>query len=482
MCVSSASAGIYHVAVNEAQSSDTNDGYSPSYFGARKGPWQTLTRAAAAAQAGDTVIVHPGDYTAEGPISLKASGLEGSPVRFVAASPDAVIAGFVLVNLRWIEIEGFTMIDREFRLPAGWREMPRVVVEYPALAINLEAPWSTRVRDLRRKYRAYMSIFEQFGARWTNGIDVRGSEEILLKRNNISHVTAAINLSGKSKRVKVIENTMHHCRYAVFTWRPRPSVVDAVIQGNYAFQIFGDSFDIREGATRVVVERNTSEYVAISHISLHTGATQCKIRGNTLRFGGFYTPTMEHPGSSAVSVHGSGVGNVVEGNLASYHIDETGRDGNGFIADMMGTVGVAFRNNIAYRNMGSGITTTGTSNCTITHNSLIENGHQTRSLHNGSGVRISDTSRGLIITNNLFYKNAVAGIFGNNVVHKQHSIDANTYLRDTRPLIWNSVRTSVQSYMTLDEVRQNMPWESNGQEFALLPKAGVPNPRSRQAR
>jgi len=166
---------------------------------------------------------------------------------------------------------------------------------------------------------------------------------------------------------------------------------------------------------------------------------------------------MTNPGSSAINVHTSGSGNVVEGNWATDQIDLTGIDGNGFIADLMRDgASILYRNNVALRNRGSGLRTTESPNTQILNNTFVDNGFGAGTTTNGGGVQLSrDQDANMTIQNNIFVNNNPAGIKSYYLLDDQTLIDNNLYYSvDGAPLIWDGFNTDERAFYTLDQQRR----------------------------
>jgi parallel beta-helix repeat protein len=268
----------------------------------------------------------------------------------------------------------------------------------------------------------------------------------------------------QSRDITIEQNVIFHCFSAIYTWRPKPAMTNSIIRKNHTYQNFNTAIDVREDSSNNIVEENVIEYSGITHISFMGGVTNSTIRSNIAQYGGYYSETMTFPGSSAISMHTSRVGNIVEGNLASYQIDLTGVDGNGFIADIMEGHRVIFRNNIAYRNMGAGINFTRSPNCIIANNSLIENGYQQIiSPDHGAGIKLSrGQDTGQTIVNNIFYNNRVSGISAYRLIADQKKIDNNFYSVQNGSALIKDGSNSI--YSSLTEVRKNTSWEQHGQQ------------------
>jgi len=430
-------------------------------------PWGSIDYAVGQVSAGDTVVVGGGDYTAEGGIWLDTDGGPGLPVRFEATAGETpIVRGFLIRDRQWVEVHGFRIEDT-FALPGNWQDMPAVVVDDPSVVIDPREEWSTREAKVYQKYATYMSVMDDMFDSWTNGVDIKNSDHITVSGCTITRFTAGINVRDTSTNITIEDNSFSRCRNAIFSWLARPSFSDSVIRRNHSSQCFSACIDVREGATNIVIEDNSSQHSGTSHISLHSGATGVLIRGNDARHGGYYSEAMTYPGSSAINVHTSGPGNVVDGNFAAFQRDDTLNDGNGFIADLMEPdAPVTFQNNIAYRNMGSGITTTESPACTMVNNLFIENGDNTPSLRNGAGIRFARAEDvGHFIVNNIFVDNKTAGIWTHELLESQQLIDHNLYFSTGgQPFISDSWDLVARKYHSIDEIQQNTSWEDNGLE------------------
>jgi parallel beta-helix repeat protein len=120
---------------------------------------------------------------------------------------------------------------------------------------------------------------------------------------------------------------------------------------------------IADGNTRNGFAFNSAKGVTIREcISAHNGTS---------------TTSSWSSGFQLYGVQGTASDNVVERNVSFENMDaQKHTDGSGFIVDTMVT-GLAFINNIAFRNGGSGIRLTGSSNIEILNNTLYHNGQDT---------------------------------------------------------------------------------------------------------
>jgi len=174
---------------------------------------------------------------------------------------------------------------------------------------------------------------------------------------------------------------------------------------------------------------------------------------------------MTFPGSSAINIHTSGSGIVVDGNWATDQVDLTGIDGNGFIADLMREgANTMFRNNIALRNRGSGVRTTISPNTQILNNTFVDNGFGAGTTTNGGGIQFSrDQDINNTVQNNIFVNNNPAGLKSYYLLDDQSLIDNNLYYSaDGAPLIWDGFNADERAFYKLDQIVADSGWETNG--------------------
>jgi len=489
-------AATYHVATNASGASDNNDGLNATVNDNQSGPWKTLSKAAATATAGDTVLIYSGDYRSEdtgwgkGFINIVNSGdSAAAPITFKAAMDNQPIVNTLLVHeKRWITIDGLTFINPDFDLPATWRDMPEIVVDND-VPIDFSVDWETREASVRQRFSTYMSIRDELLGVYSNGIDIKSSQHITVKNNFIQRYAFGIQVRSNSSNILIEHNDISYCHDGIFTWQPAPAITDSIIRHNRLRQNFNNGMMVREFATNVLIENNVVHYSGTSHISVLRDSTQVTVRNNLGRYGGYYTEAMANPGSSAFNVHSSSVDNIFEGNIATDQVDLTGIDGNGFIADLMREgAGVVFRNNIALRNRGSGVRTTEAPFTKIVNNTFVDNGFGAGSdTKNGAGVQLSrDSDTDMTIANNIFYNNTPSGIKSYLLMDDQSQIENNLYYSsDGLPLIWDGYEAGDRAYYTLDAITENFGWESNGvngdpqfigeanSDFHLLPSSSI---------
>jgi parallel beta-helix repeat protein len=194
---------------------------------------------------------------------------------------------------------------------------------------------------------------------------------------------------------------------------------------------------------------NLSEYNALCAFAVSQNSSNCLIQYNTGSHCGYYTETMQFPGSTTFDFFSVGPSNVCDGNLAEYQQDLTGNDGQGFINDTS-NYPVRFTNNIAYRNYGSGITFTLSSGNVAINNTCIENGYGSTTTFNGVGIRWGQGSINNVVENNILLNNRVAGIHA--VGLPTQTVDFNLYSQSGQ-LLHDGYNQSSGSYTTLASIK-----------------------------
>lgn len=446
-------------------------------------PMRTIAAAVARAKPGDTVSVADGDYRQEdsgwglGVIPVLRSGAPERPLLIQAAQgAKPIVSSFRLQDVSHVKISGFDFQFASFSDWGPWQDMPAIVRDEPVdpqRPIDFTQDWALRKPAVESMFATYFAIVA--GLDYRTAIDVSSSQHVVVTGNAIRGYWAGIQCRG-SQSVRIENNAISHCVNGIFTWQPSPSLMDALIQNNRITQCLDNGIDVREGAQRVQIVGNHVTYSGRSHISLLNDTRECLIEGNRLMHGGYYSESMEYPGSSAISVHSS-FDTLVQNNSASHQLDLTGIDGNGLILDLMrGGAVVKVTGNQLFRNSGSGLNTTASPNAVIDSNFFMENGWDSNHRQNGAGIKLSrneDVQQ--TIRNNVFSDNRVAGIVSYKLMAQQREINGNTYFqRDEVPLIWDGYEPEENRYLSLADVQRATPWERQGQVVREPPK--IPEP------
>ncbi len=430
--------------------------------GSATDPLRTITAALQLADAGDTIRVVPGDYRGEGTIAVTETGTLQSIVRIERFGAGAVVVDRIDITAStWVWVEGLTITGSK-TLPAEWLDMPDVVVDDPSVVIDPDEAWSTRSVKVAQKYATYSQFQSPVGApSWeieyfSAGIDVTSSSDITLVGNEVSLHTVGIRLRNSSSRVLVEDNTIHHVLDAIRGDKREIddfSYEDSTIRANHVTQTFREGIRLTAGARNNLVEGNDVRYSGRHHIATYGAGGGNRITENYVEYGGYYAETMQFPGASAISIHSAGANTVADRNYAAYQYDATLRDGNGFIIDFT-PQGVRIANNVVYRSMGSGITSTRSGSSTIVHNTIVEAGYQTASLKNGVGIRMTAADDiNSIIANNIFEEPSIGGmLFEAGTLQQQAFVDFNLFHTAGAPLVGNGLQPE-DIYWTLDDLR-----------------------------
>ncbi len=458
LTVTAAAATAYHV-------SKQGNNNNPGTFSQ---PWASIQHGVNHIQAGDTLIIHGGSYQSESVWISQANGTSSKPIHIRAASGETPILQSIQFRNHnsWYILEGLTFHNTRFNFPSSWQDMPEVMVDDTSIVINPKEDWATREGKVRQKYSTFMALDDTMQNNWSIGIHVENGNHIIIRGNHVEGYTTGIQTTSDSGHILVEENTSYRCGYGFFAYAPSPSMHDSIVRKNDFRQSLRAGISFKEGSFNNLIEENFTQHSAISGITLNKGNHDNIIRHNVSKYGGYYSETMRYPGSTAINIHTSGPGNILDGNFAAHQIDWTLNDGNGFSADLMRDgAGVTFINNIAYRNMGSGITMTESPNAVIKHNIFIENGYQTRSLRNGAGVRFSrDEDIDNIVSGNIFFNNGTAGLYAGhrNLVNQTH-VDHNLYFSNNgKPFLKDDWGLDDRNYFTLEQIQSNSNAEDHG--------------------
>lgn len=440
-----------------AEASDDN-------AGTRRNPLRTISAAVERAQPGDRILVGTGDYRDEdtgwGPGVIPVVDKGGRrPIRIRAAFGAWVLVNrFLVRDSENISIEGFRFRGFDFQSFADWQDMPAIVVKDP----DFERPnyfdaYSTRQALIENQYETYFALTNALD--FTSAIEVERSEKISLVRNLIDGYWAGIQCR-QCKKVVIQSNIIRHTVNGIFTWLPE-ALVDSKIRFNLVTQSLDNGIDIREQSRDVDVMGNLVVMSGRSHISFLNGVKSSWIRNNILLFGGYYSETMEFPGSSGISINSSGAGIRVFANYVAKQIDLTEVDGNGIILDFIQDgERVLVEKNTCVDNQGSGLNTTASPNALIRRNSFARN---------RVGIKLSrDQDINQTLIRNRILHNTLAGIQSSLNLDQQQEINRNRYITDLGvPLILDGEPEYGTFFFQLDQLRDDAGWERNGSALIL---------------
>jgi Right handed beta helix region/Protein of unknown function (DUF1565) len=439
-----------------------------------RSPMRTITQALEKVRPGDQVVVLEGDYRKEdsgyglGVIPFTVSGTASRPIS-ISARQKVLVSRFMLKKIAHVSIQGFTFQSRDFLTYPNWRDMPHVVRDLPEsklAEIDFLKDWETRRPVIKNAFKTYFELIRSL--EYDVAIDLEQCQSITVSRNSIEGYWAGIQCKGVD-HADIESNEIRHCVSGIYTWEPSPALTNSKIRGNVVTQCLDIGIDVRRGSNNVLIQGNQVSHSGISHIALMDGTSHSTIRMNRVWGGGYYSQTMEFPGSSALNLNGVGKGNIVEGNVAAMQIDPTEVDGNGIILDLIKEGEPAIiRWNVSVANMGSGLNTTASPNARIYGNLFIANGLGGSEPRNGAGIKLSrDEDIGHSIQLNLFALNRSAGVLGYHTIEKQRALNRNVYLSRTAPIVWDGYNKNERAYRELKTLRSATKWELNGIHLSL---------------
>jgi parallel beta-helix repeat protein len=406
--------------------------------GTKDFPFKTILHGLSKLNAGDTLFVEAGNYGVEGDIYIGKSGTSENPIVIKSTNPgNAEIKSIKILRQSWLHIIGFK-ITGEKKLPVDWKDMPEIVIDDPSIQIDPLLDWDDRYPLILNKYKSY-AVFNDYGTsdtswqnQYTQGIYLESCDNIIIGKNAISLHTVGIELAKECEFVTITQNEISHCLDAIYGAVPgllnNFSYANSIISGNYIHQIYREGIRLTGGANNNLIEYNTVHFSGHSHIVTYGAGGYNTIRNNVVRFGGYYTETMRHPGSSGISIHSGGPGNLVDGNTITHQYDITMLDGNGVITDY-NPDGAVVVNNIIYKVMGAGLNSIYSGNNLFIHNTIINAGENTSSSKNGMAVKLfSEVDKNNVIANNIFFNCFNGGIFAKTAnLSEQKYIDHNLY-------------------------------------------------------
>lgn len=402
------------------------EGSDETGTGQSNAAWKSIEFALSQMSPGDTLMIGPGDYSEE------MDGWLSVDLNFVtlkAVENGTAVFGYLSLS----EVEGVTLDGLRFEGPHGGilPDFPSVVVDDTNVVLDFYEDWSVRESDTRQKYATYFTQYDAYYNDWSEGIVIRESEEISVQNCSVFGHTVGIYVIDNCENIRILSNHVEDCYIGIYgdLYTTGNSVVQASVASNFVSQCLSEGICFRY-ADQVEIFANTCEYQGLSHILLQKDSENCTIRNNTCRYGGYYSETMDYPGSSAVNIHFCAGGNVIDGNDISYQYDTTAFDGNGIILDYTPDGGTVV-NNLIYYNQGSGITMTHSGNAVIANNTCAENGLNSLDVYNSAGIRFSGSdSVSNTVANNLLLSNSVCGVFSDGLLSEQRFLDYNFYSED----------------------------------------------------
>ncbi|MEM9942733.1 MAG: right-handed parallel beta-helix repeat-containing protein [Planctomycetota bacterium] len=441
-----------------AQTSQARD----SNTGTFQFPLRTVSEAIRRLQPGDTISIGNGDYRNEdmgwgrGVFVLQDFGDPELRTQILASNNASPALGSILLrNVDNLVVKGFRFHGKSFQQFVDWQPMPAVMRdEYSPQRPDYSLSFNTRSDQIQREFKSFFRLMNELN--FSSGIELEDCENIFVMENRLNGYWAGIQCRH-CKQISIINNEIYETVNGIFAWAPAPGLVDSYITNNLIAQTLDQGINIRQGSSFVRIVNNRIFYTGRNHIALQEGTNNCLVLGNLGWHGGFYSESMEFPGSSGISIHSSLADNWVVCNRIGKQIDVTGIDGNGLILDLMeqeSSVGVIM--NSFSENEGSGINTTKSPNAFIWGNFIGFNRY---------GIKLSrNEDINQTITGNIFAFNLEAAIKTYRNIGNQKSIDANTYYNE-KSIIWDDDDPELGRFGALSVLKNSTPWESNGAQY-----------------
>ena len=299
-------------------------------LGTQQSPLRTITEALSRVNPGDQIFVLQGDYRTEdtgfgiGKIAIQKSGTPIEPIQVVGVGLPKV-NGFVIRNVHDIAVSGFNLLNSEFD-HSRFVSMPTIQLDQPreTLAdVDFSQPFSNRENLINSAFESHFSFVEDLD--YSNGFDLKQANDITIKNCRISGYWAGIQLRSCSN-VALTHNNISETNYGIFGFSQDdlPGLTDSFILSNQITQSLAAGIDVRSNSTNVRIGFNVIQYSGTSHVRLGDGVSNCRVHGNLMGRGGYYSETMMYPGSSGLNLHGAGADNFVTGNFIYQQIDLTG--------------------------------------------------------------------------------------------------------------------------------------------------------------
>ena len=453
--------------------------------GGAEDPLRTIASALDRLQPGDVLHLQDGDYRDQGLVlAAMLVGTDAAPIR-LQGSREAIISGIVLNGSRWVELRGFTIAGPKV-LPEGWLDMPAVNRAGIHLPIDRRLDWNAvRRQQVLEEFPGYAHFIDYSDNpdTWQNdfsaGVLVNASSHIIVQRLAIRLHTACVQIQNDSSQVLLQDNLLSHCLDGVrghSGLSHQTSMRQITIRGNDVQQSFREGIAVSHGARGVLVEDNRVGYSGHSHLvtfnaprARYPCAGHVRFHHNHVERGGYYTETMQFPGSSGISLHSCGSGCQADANRIAFQFDLTGADGNGLIVDRNGEDGGLLLNNLVYRVQGSGIALVESAAVQILHNTLVQSGRDefggaTPWPANGMAIRLFGAdSAAATILNNVAFDHANGGLFFDGAPPLQQAqVDFNLYHAPGVPVSGVLDLSALVVYQTLAEHRAALGLDSNG--------------------
>lgn len=425
-------------------------------------PLLTVQKAIDISTPGTTILVEGGDYSDSEFIEIEKKASAEHPIRLIADATTEVILPPVHVHeSQYIEVTGFTIYAGEI-LPENWVDMPAVFVDNPTIMIDRYDDYeSIRKEQIEKKYKTWHEFlaWEKEGGT-SSAIKISNSDYITVTNNELANATYGLLLQNDSRRIYAYKNYIHHNLVGILgsvSGGDKFSFSESLISNNDVEHSFRTGIAVHAGAHHNVIANNVVRYSGTLHLNTYQASGNNMFIFNRAEYGGYYTETMRHPGSSALSLHSCKRGCIAFGNYLAYQYDSTGADGNGIIIDFTAQ-GAYVASNIIFKSQGSGITSTKSGNSHIINNTIVEAGENAVLEKNSAGIRTADPQRdiGNIIANNIIHNPSGGGIlFKGGGGELQKYVDYNIFSFDEKiPLVVNDDPQNQKMFLSIDDLEQ----------------------------
>lgn len=311
------------------------------------------------AKAGDTVRVAAGDYPED--------------VRVTKALTIVCEKGATVRSFQWSSVTGGSLVGLSAvgpKTPLG-QPVELTIPDANGVAINGQLPQASRIALARIKWRTVMALVDAYFSPYSIGIKVSGCRGTRIQGCYASRHTAGISVED-SREVVVQDCSADQCSTGIRAFKSDHVAVTVCD----VTECLGTGITLDDTHDSAVTSCE-AKHCGIGNYLLQNGASRNLVSKCRGWWSGYFSETMELPGSSSFNAYAVGPGNVFEACWSESQKDPTGNDGNGFIADTSPS-GVTFRTCTAINCAGAGVALTKTNGNTVTGNKLVGNAKAVR--------------------------------------------------------------------------------------------------------
>lgn len=318
----------------------------------------TFTAAVQRAKDGDTIHVAPGNYPEDVYIAGK--------ILTIVADPGATVRSIYYKDVNGGSLSGLSVVGSKVPLATTVDTTKPDDPSIPPIKGTL--PKAQRDALAAKKWRTVIAAALAYDgpnfSLFTIGIKLVNCSGVRVTGCRASKHTAGISVE-QSSRVILEDCEATLCRVGI---RGANESRGLVFRRVSAHQNLGSGIEL-DNAHACVIEDCDSKLNGLHNYILHAKASGNAVRRCHGSLAGWFSETMPYPGSSCYNAYDVGPANVFESNTAELQRDDTGNDGNGFIADTS-TYGVTFQSNVVRNCVGNGIALTQTNGNTVIDNNI----------------------------------------------------------------------------------------------------------------